>query len=1074
MRNFFICISLLTSFLCVGQTYDFTNYNVENGLAQSQVLCIYQDYDGYMWFGTAGGGVSKFDGKTFTNYSSQKDIPNVTVFSITGDKKGAMYFATFSALQIKTKYEDIRIDTSKGLPNNVVYKVLIDRAEKVWVATQQGVCYLNEKRQPVKLTGDKTLENTSVFTMFQDHIGNFWFGTMKDGVCCYVPNIKKFIWYQVQGLVYSLNEDANGTVYVGTEGGLYTVKKNQKLEPFFIKGLSTENIAFTNILADNKGNLWFSTNEGVIKYKNGNYKKFLDKNGLCSNILMSSYMDRENNLWVGSNGAGISKLSSEAFVNYDENSGLTGDYINAVCQTRDNSVWLAMRGYGLLRITKSEQKKYSQNLKKIKETLISNSINCMAQDSGDVLWIGSEKGVSQLNIKTEKIVNYWINSDYELVYSICHTHDGKHYIGTEKGLVLFAEGGKKEPIDAVNKLKGSANMSIYDIVEDKKHNLWLATASYGVIKYDGKSVEMFNSRNKFTDKTVYNIVEDKDGNFWFGTEDGVFYYDNKTFTLISDKDGLVSNQACLLLFDKENKLWIGTNKGVNVLQTDLFVSKKEIHLKYYGKEEGIKGVECNMNAAVKDKENNLWFGTIKGAAVFNPQFEKVNMQEPSCLITDMKLFFEKTDLSPFSKGVDSLSGLPIQLELPYNKNHITINYIGISQTNPDKVLYQIKMEGVDADWTPVTAKNEVTYSSLQPGKYTFYLKAMNNDGVWNKTPLQYSFVILPPWYKTWWFYTICVVLVLVIISAYSQYKTKKLYADKLKLEEQVAVRTHELREEKEKVEIINKEVLAQKTTIEHKNQEITDSINYAKNIQEALLPPITSLKKDFPESFVLYMPKDIVSGDFYWFATREGKNLFAAADCTGHGVPGAFMSIVGNSLLNEIIVEQHIYQPAQILNHLHVGVKTALNQNKNEFERRDGMDVALCSFNKETSTLEYAGANRALWIYRKENPTVVEIIKPDKFPIGGIEYDFETVRKFRHHEIKMQKGDCVYLFSDGYADQFGGVKGKKFMVANLQRTFSEITQLPMSEQYLKLKETYLNWRGTHEQVDDVLVIGLRL
>jgi len=485
-------------------------------------------------------------------------------------------------------------------------------------------------------------------------------------------------------------------------------------------------------------------------------------------------------------------------------------------------------------------------------------------------------------------------------------------------------------------------------------------------------------------------------------------------------------------------------------------------------------LECNFNSAIKDDEGKLWFGTVKGVTTFNPHFEKTNYQEPTCLITDIKLFFEKVDLSPYAARLDSLSGLPVNLKLPYTKNHVTIDFIGISQTNPDKVKYQFKLDGVDGDWVPVTSKTEVTYSSLQPGNYTFYLKAMNNDGVWNKEPLQFKFTVLSPWYKTWWFYTICIIVALASIYGYNTYKTQKLYADKVKLEKQVASRTRELREEKQKVELINKEVIEQKATIEHKNLEMTDSIKYAKNIQEALLPAITGLKKDFPESFVLYMPKDIVSGDFYWFANRDGKNLFAAADCTGHGVPGAFMSIIGNSLLNEIVGEQHVYQPAEILNNLHVGVKTALNHNKGEFERRDGMDIALCSFNKENMMLDYAGANRALWIYRKGTTEKAEIIKPDKNPIGGIEHDFEVKRQFTNHSIQLQKGDCVYIFSDGYADQFGGEKGKKFMVANLQRTFSEITDKPMEEQYEHLRKVFTDWRGGYEQIDDVLVIGVRV
>jgi serine phosphatase RsbU (regulator of sigma subunit) len=292
------------------------------------------------------------------------------------------------------------------------------------------------------------------------------------------------------------------------------------------------------------------------------------------------------------------------------------------------------------------------------------------------------------------------------------------------------------------------------------------------------------------------------------------------------------------------------------------------------------------------------------------------------------------------------------------------------------------------------------------------------------------------------------------------------------LEEQVEERTHQLREEKEKVELINEEVLSQKSIIEAKNKDITDSINYAKNIQEALMPSVNILYSSFNGSFVLYLPKDIVSGDFYWFAQRGGKKFFAAVDCTGHGVPGAFMSIIGNSVLHEIVAEKNIFQPSKILDELHNGVKEALNANKGETERRDGMDIALCAYNEETGILEYAGANRALWLFRENNrDKPLETTKPNKFPIGGLE--LEEKRMFSHHEIRINKGDCAYVFTDGYADQFGGEKGKKFMVGNLQKALEQMYTSPMPEQKAFLQKTFLKWRGEHEQIDDVLVIGVK-
>jgi len=1078
MRKLWLHIILLfVAAVGFSQTYDFKNYNVEDGLAQSQVNCIFQDSKGYIWFGTGGGGVSKYDGKTFKNFAPSNGSISNTVYSMAEDKNQNLYFATYDGLQIKSKYKDIRFDTSNGLPINIVYKVLIDKSEKIWVCTQLGVCYLNAKGQLEKLNENKLLAASAIFTMYQDNAGNYWFGTIQNGACCYSPTNNTYTWYDskmgiVDNFIRSFNEDSKGNVYIGTVSGLYSVGASKKLNKISIAGISLEYMAVTSISKDKNNVLWLTTNEGVVKYNGITCQKFLVENGLCGNLILSSHIDSEGNLWFGSNGFGASKLSSEAIVSYSEKDGLPGDYVSSIYETKDKTFWIAIRNNGLFCINGTKKTRFAINRNNTKESLIDNTVNCMSQDKDGKLWIGTESGLSVYH--ENKFTNYWADTDYQNIYAICHSSKGQHYMGTDIGFVLFGENGKIEPVDIVNKLKGAADMAIYSIVEDNDHSLWLATVSYGVIKYDGKSAEIFNAKNKFTNKTVYNIVKDKSGNLWFGTEDGVFYYNHKEFVNIGEKDGLISNQVYFLVFDDKNRLWVGTNKGIDAIQVNDFLLNKKINIKHLGKEEGLKGVECNFNSAIKDDEGRLWFGTVKGVTTFNPHFEKTNYQEPACLSTDIKIFFEKTDLAPYAASLDSLSGLPVDLKLPYSKNHVTLDFIGISQTNPNKVQYQFKLDGVDGDWVPVTSKTEVTYSSLQPGTYTFYLKAMNNDGFWNKEPLQYTFKVLPPWYRTWWAYTLYVIIVGASVYGYNSYKTKKLYADKVKLEKQVAARTRELREEKQKVELINKEVIEQKATIEHKNLEMTDSIKYAKNIQEALLPAITNLRKDFPESFVLYMPKDIVSGDFYWFANRDGKHLFAAADCTGHGVPGAFMSIIGNSLLNEIIGEQHIYQPAEILNNLHVGVKTALNHNKGEFERRDGMDIALCSFNKENRTLEYAGANRALWIYRKDTTDKAEIIKPDKFPIGGLEFDFEVKRQFTNHTIQLQKDDCIYIFSDGYADQFGGEKGKKFMVANLQRTFAEITNKPMEEQYQHLRKVFTDWRGAYEQIDDVLVIGVRI
>ncbi len=270
----------------------------------------------------------------------------------------------------------------------------------------------------------------------------------------------------------------------------------------------------------------------------------------------------------------------------------------------------------------------------------------------------------------------------------------------------------------------------------------------------------------------------------------------------------------------------------------------------------------------------------------------------------------------------------------------------------------------------------------------------------------------------------------------------------------------------------NSEIEKQKEIIEEKQKGITDSINYALRIQEALLPSRELKHTLFPESFVFLLPKDIVSGDFYWYCEKNGKKIITAVDCTGHGVPGAFMSMIGVTFLNEIINELGITKPSEILGELRNKVKISLKQKGFDGESRDGMDMAILSFNSELTEVEFAGANNPLWIYRKENDDIKLMeFKPDKRPVG---YFKGQGLAFTNHTIPLIKGDTLYVFSDGYADQFGGPKGKKFKYKQFSELLVSISHLSMNEQKEKLDSVFEKWKGELEQTDDVCVIGIRV
>gem|GEM_PF-3113785 len=314
------------------------------------------------------------------------------------------------------------------------------------------------------------------------------------------------------------------------------------------------------------------------------------------------------------------------------------------------------------------------------------------------------------------------------------------------------------------------------------------------------------------------------------------------------------------------------------------------------------------------------------------------------------------------------------------------------------------------------------------------------------------------------------------LSEHFNFMLEKIEGYYNELERKVEERTCEVRQQKEEIEAQNDD-LSEKNEylqvaykkIETQNKNITDSIHYAERIQRAILPPKSTMDANLSDYFVLYQPKDIVSGDFYWTARSGDYSYVAAVDCTGHGVPGAFMSIIGNENLNQSIKQTPNATPASLLNELNSKVTNALNQDPLTKKVKDGMDMTLCAIDTQKKVVQFAGANNPIYFVSQNE---LRIIKGDKFPIGA--FAGEALRDFTNHEIAYTPGDILYLFSDGFADQFGGPRNKKFMYKQFRELLLGVSSLPMENQREKLLDHFYLWKGDESQVDDVLVIGIRL
>jgi len=311
-----------------------------------------------------------------------------------------------------------------------------------------------------------------------------------------------------------------------------------------------------------------------------------------------------------------------------------------------------------------------------------------------------------------------------------------------------------------------------------------------------------------------------------------------------------------------------------------------------------------------------------------------------------------------------------------------------------------------------------------------------------------------------WFLIFSNIFIAIGAYAYFRWVNKRFKDENKNLSDKLSERAYQVMMQKWELERKN-------LNIGQQNQDILDGLRYARNIQYAVLPKIENIQKQFKDFFVLYQPKDIVSGDFYFFEEVDGVAYLAIADCTGHGVAGAFMAMVGSSLLHQIIGQKKITEPSEILGLLNEGIVEALQQKQNE--SHSGMDIALLRYDPNTKEARFSGANRPLYLVRNYQ---ADSIRPDKFPIGGFRPDED--RKFTQSVLTLQEGDRLYMYSDGYADQFGGQAGKKIMTKKFKETLLNIHESPMEVQKEILESFFITWKGAYEQVDDILVVGLKI
>lgn len=1025
------------------QVYKFQKYGVAEGICHPFVYNVNQDINGFLWAST-GVGLCRYDGFNFN--TAQTDSLTEAYAGVSfRDKKGNLWFGHSNGNVSFYDGKKFKVITFKDNSGSSINGFAQDKWGNILVLTQSnGIVRINSEGKHEFLT--EPLKGRLTYAIAFTSRDELLVGT-DDGiiVMAYTRNLSevkeigKVENIPLSKVQFIYKQDSNDVFYVGTEdAGLYKLVISKGVSGFVVENLGKLfGIEYENVQSaykDSENNLWISTfGKGLFKVvvkADGSYKEVINYNslnGLGQDFIKNVFQDREGNIWVSTYGNGLAALVDESFTFFDYQNYIGKNIL---------SVAFHPEGYflggekSLLKITNGLKKEVS-----VIGGLPVDNITALCYSDNGTLWVGTRKNGVYMLLPGRTTVSQFFRADNSLGNSVSSfaLSGNDLYVGTKDG--VFQVNYLNKEFKHHSTSTGLPHNNIHQVYTDAKGNVLIATKSNSVISVN-KEIEYKIDGNVEIEFTC--ITEDYEGNIWAGTNGaGVFKFTKNNSRYFSVKTtGLKSDYCYAMTTDNSGNIWVGHRLGLTRINV-----KSEL-VKTYGPETGIDG-DINPSAIVGNKSGNMLFGTT--TSLIHYESSKVNAKKlpPIVNITKVEISDKEYDFTE-------------RIVLPYSIYKMRIDFIGLNYSNPEQVTYKYKLDNFDIDWSDPSSQRFAIYSRLSDGDYKFMVQACNSDGQWTEQPLVLQIRIKKPFWKTWWFMSLMVIALVSGVYTIIVIRERKQKEFQIYLEKMLDDRTKEVREQKEEIET--------------KNRDITDSINYAQRIQASILPSVRKLQQHFTGSFVYYAPRDIVSGDFYWFDQLPGTSKFiiVCADSTGHGVPGAFMSMIGTTLIKDICNRPDVKSPADILNILDNEIKATLNQNLEGERPNDGMDIIVVELDVVTNMMRCSSAMRPFIVYQNGEQIY---FKGSRNSIGGQvreEKIFETV------ELQLTKGDLIYMFSDGYPDQFGGPHGKKFKMVRLRNLLKDIYEKPMEEQYNYVKSNFELWRGELPQVDDVLFMGIRI
>jgi ligand-binding sensor domain-containing protein/serine phosphatase RsbU (regulator of sigma subunit) len=1079
----------------------FDRISADAGLSQNAVQAVVQDFRGFMWFGTQNG-LNRYDGydfKVFTqNGADSTSLSGNYVQALLEDQQRQLWVSAgglhrYDRENMRFEAFTHRPGDPQSIASNVIHCLYEDKLGNLWIGTNNGLSmlpveYITAKTPKFKTFraqayNPKALSHNNVLSIFEDSHGTLWVGT-ENGLNRMLPDFSGFTPFFAEkekpgslchNTIRAMAEDPQGNLWIGTPEGLSILQAQHRNEGYFNACLSTgekllPSADIRTLHKDKDGWLWVGTSEGLARLLRQEEEKFyfetyqhdpLNPTSLSDNHILCIGEDKDGILWVGTFLGGVNKYDKhkEKFFTHrkrpNTQSTLSDNIVRAFYED-GKTLWVGTYYGGLNRIEKSSESTEITHIRK-RDGLPSDNITALLKDNESQLWIGTENGLAiRQNSGRIKVLQEGTALSHRHVHGLFQDSRRQVWVSTLRGLDVYDP--KTESFtyfvaqpEAKNAYQGA---EVWGFAEATSGHIWLASA-HGLHVFDPEKQSFTAYFHTPGDPTTLPnnhtrcVVQGPEGKIWVGTDgSGLAFLDPKTgaFRQFTERDGLANNVVYGLLFDGQGRLWASTNKGLSRFEPETE------NFRNYDITDGLQSNEFNAGAYHKGESGKFYFGGISGYNGFFPEEIIDNPSKPRLVVTDFRLG-NKSILPKESDILEKNITETTHIHLTYEQNNIAFEFAALQYSFPKKNLYAYRLEGFDKDWIYTSAERRfISYTNLNPGQYSFQVRGANSDGSWNNDALILEINIAPPFWKEWWFIAIlstAAFVGLIFLLSSIRFHNVKQY-----IERAVEARTHELRKQKERA-------MQERDSYE-------SSIKYAKKIHDAILHAPEELIQKLPDAFILERPSQIVSGDFFWLHedSEQEKLFIAAVDCTGHGVPGAFMSLVSHNALNQVVSQMQIQDPAEILTQLDLLLQKALR--RGTIEDNDYITLSLVVLDQRNHILEFAGAKMHMALMQGGK---LHVVRGNRRPLGGHWDGKDEKREFTVRTFSTEMPTTCYLYTDGYYNQFGGPEGKKFMHKNLLGLFRKIYTSPAQEQRQVLSQTLKDWTGKQELLDDVLILG---